>query len=174
MNDQFFDPATDPLGIALKERARKHREQWKADDARKYQDLQRDSFGTGLGLFGPSRMPGGSSWLGGPASDPAWDGFFQAMAEAGVDRVGDSSVGADKGWWSPPAEASPGFDPRFQTSASSTAADVINKEGGHIGYDIQPKRRKTQHIGGGMSPAFKGFQSDESLSSPINGLKKAY
>lgn len=40
--------------------------------------------------------------IGGPAVDPQWDGFFQALHEQGVSGVADDSVGMDKGMWSRP------------------------------------------------------------------------
>lgn len=55
---------TDPLGIALKQRAR---------------DTRADLNPTGLGSMGP-------------LMDPMWDGFMQAMSEQGVDRLGDDSM----------------------------------------------------------------------------------
>lgn len=69
-----FDPATDPLGIALQGRAR---------DARQQQELAN-----------PKMMTAG------PLPDPQWEGFFQAVHEAGDGRPTTyaGSTGEDLGY----------------------------------------------------------------------------
>lgn len=71
----MFDALTDPSGAALKNRAANRR--W--------------DYMTGEG-FGRSPI----NSLG----NPDWDAMFQAMDEAGVSNMADSSVGQKKGMWS--------------------------------------------------------------------------
>ena len=70
-----FDPSTDPLGVALQGRAMQHRAQYVQ------QEQQKD----------PYRNPG-------PLVSPAWEGFQQALAERGVDRIagGPSAPGSNQ------------------------------------------------------------------------------
>ena len=65
----MFDAMDDPLGISLRERAR---------------DRRREMENTQLAAGGRPMAPG----LSGP-----WDAWFQAMDEAGVDELADTSVG---------------------------------------------------------------------------------
>lgn len=53
----------------------------------------------------------------GPAPDPSWDGYFQAMGEQGVDNLADNSVGAKRDMWSPHQPLPSTYNPNFQTSA---------------------------------------------------------
>ena len=87
----MFNPTTDPLGIGLKARAANQR-----------RDLEVRNLGHNYG----------------PLSDPAWDGFFQAMNEAGVDNLADNSMGAARGMFSAKPPLPSTFNPAFQTSAT--------------------------------------------------------
>lgn len=96
---EFFNPmfggkfGADPLGIALQDRAQQARQ------AQRMQDFEYNTGSLGLGSAGP--LP-----------SAAWDGLFQAMAERGVRRAGQSSGTAALG---------PTYDPGFQTSAVDQA-----------------------------------------------------
>lgn len=95
-----------------------------------------------------------------------WEGLFQAMDEQGVEKVADNSVGAARGMWGGGGVSTPTFDPRFQHSAGSTAADVYRKnqtgELEHAGFNFQP-RPSTNGIGANMNPGFSGFQPDKEI-----------
>lgn len=88
----IFDSATDPLGIALKSRASQSRQNYALNE------------GWGHPMFGP--LP-----------DPQWDGFFQSLAESGVSRLGDNSVGEAKGMFPGAKPNVATYDPSYQTSA---------------------------------------------------------
>ena len=70
----MFDSHSDPLGIGLKSRAKQ---------TRRMQAV-------------PHRR--GSMTV---LPDPQWEGYFQALSEAGVDNLADSSVGVKRGMFSP-------------------------------------------------------------------------
>lgn len=89
----MFDASTDPGGISLMNRARQNRLEYE-------QQNRGRNFG--------------------PLSDPRWDGFFQAMNEAGVSRIADNSVGEARGMF-PGKEPLPStYDPTYQQSAVDT------------------------------------------------------
>lgn len=97
----FWNAQDDPQGVGLRSRAAAYKTDWgnaAKENARQHGQLV--SFGQV-----------------GPISDPKWDAFMQAMDEAGVSKVGDDSMGVEKGMW---GAASPGvstFNPAFQSSA---------------------------------------------------------
>lgn len=96
----MFDAASDPLGVGLRSRAADYKTLWQqAADQNARDHGQLVSFGHI-----------------GPLSDPRMDGFFQAMQEAGVDKVGDASTGMKKGMFGG-SEAPSTFDPASQSSA---------------------------------------------------------
>jgi hypothetical protein len=97
------NPGDDPLGIALRSRAA---------DAKQANYLQ--NFG-----HNPINIQ----------SDPAWDGFFQALKEQGVSSLADSSVGAKKGMWSPHEPLPSTYDPRFQSTAIRSKSNQIGSPG---------------------------------------------
>lgn len=84
----MWDASSDPLGIGLQSRAAQSR------------------FNYGVQNPGTSFGPGHSA---------AWDGFFQALNEAGVSHLGDSStrMGFGPQFGSLPST----YNPSFQTSA---------------------------------------------------------
>lgn len=82
----------DPLGVGLRARAR--------DNAR---------------LQNPTGLHEGFV-----LRDPQWDAFFQAMDEAGVDKVADQSVGERTGMFPMSGQSRPTFDARYQTMLPDT------------------------------------------------------
>jgi hypothetical protein len=124
----MFDVNNDPLGIALQSRAADKRFRFQQDHP-------------------------GSSF--GPLPDSRWDGFFQAMDEAGVDGVADSSVGAKKGMWSGKAPMGSTYDPRYQTSAVDTMPSNqlgtagLTAENGMAGESIPSMDSLLRATGGG-------------------------
>lgn len=101
----MFDARTDPAGASLKARAGARR------DTYRYQNLGKNM---------------------GPLSDPAWDGFMQAMGEAGVSGLADNSVGVKKGMFSPGAAYQPTYNPLM---GQSSAVDAMPSVG--IGSSTQ-------------------------------------
>lgn len=138
----MFNPADDPLGNALMQRAREHRLRW---------EQEQQAANPYFHLYKPiNTLP-----------DDRWGGMFQAMEEAGVSGVADNSVGIKRGMWSGGGATHPTFDPRYQRSAGSTAADVVDKQGEHVGFNFQP--RPSRGIGSNVNPGFSGIQSDDEI-----------
>lgn len=106
----MFNPNTDPLGNGLKSRAAEYKNAWQqAADQNARDHGQLVSFGHI-----------------GPLSNPAWDGFYQAMQEKGVDRLADSSVGMKKGMFGG-FDAPDTFNANFQQSAvASKPSNQLN------------------------------------------------
>lgn len=104
--DTMFGGASDPdrLGIGLKSRAK--RERMSADP--------REGFGRHVG----------------PLGDPQWAGFFQALQEAGVDRVADNSVGEARGMFPQSAPYEHTFDPMQGQTSAVLASGPSNQIGG--------------------------------------------
>jgi len=83
-----FDPATDPLGVALMARARQQ------DFTNTVNDIQSD--------YGPTGSPlAAAAHEFGPLPDQNWEGFWQAMQESSggrPTRIIGSAVGPDLGF----------------------------------------------------------------------------
>lgn len=131
-----FDPVTDPLGISLKERARQQRQLREGVGA--LQRGQRELQAPGMGLYGPLHSSLGTP-LSGPIPDPQWEGFFQALNEADVDRLADESVGIKRGMFQAPLQG------LQQTT--------------HQGYDWPQRRAEEgrQHIAALTQPRRPGY-----------------
>lgn len=111
----MFQPSEDPLGIGLQARA-----------AQRMKDQQ------------VGQDPSG--WMNRPIQtvlpDPQWQGWFQALQEAGATNLGDSSQMERKGLWDPSNQPyEPTFDPTHQTSAEATAAPLVK---GGYGLQMRP------------------------------------
>lgn len=114
----MWDQQSDPLAIGLQSRARQKRLDY-------YN-------GAGFGHMG-TVLP-----------DPKWDGFFQAMDEAGVSNLADSSVGIKKGMWSPGAPQGGTYDPRYQSSAvdAMSPSRQLGVPGANVPSSVQALLRK--------------------------------
>lgn len=91
----MWDQSQDPLGIALMGRAKAARDKQHLDSMSNVNSMQ----------------------VGGPAPDPKWDGFFQAMNEAGVTGLADNSVGVKKGMFGAEAPLPDTYNPRYQITS---------------------------------------------------------
>lgn len=105
-----FNPAEDPLGIAV---------QGRAQAARQSRHLNED---WGHPTFGP--LP-----------DPKWDGFFQAMKEQGVTGLADNSVGVKKGMFGAAPPSADTYNPQFQTTALTPSRQINAQPPSLLGLD---------------------------------------
>lgn len=107
----MFDAASDPLGVGLRSRAADYKTLWQQTADQNARDHGQ------LVSFGHI----------GPLSDPSTDAFFQAMQEAGVDKIGDASTGMKKGMFGG-YQAGSTYDPQSQSSAidQSPASNQLN------------------------------------------------
>lgn len=111
-------------------------------------ELDDDPLGIGLQTRAAARRKAAensqptSEWMnhqiGGPAISPAWEGWFQALQEAGVDNLGDNSVGVKRGMWSQGPEYKPLFDPNYgESSAVAQAIPTLSGAADTPGFNIQ-------------------------------------
>ena len=113
----------------------------------------------------PGRAPNGSGLTGLQSSDGrGWSSMLNEQTEGlrlAAELQGKQGPNIEYGGDldEPFARANamaPTYDPRFQTSAVSTAAPTVNKEGQHTGFDMYqrgPQRKKLGH----QNPALNGL-----------------
>lgn len=100
----MFDPANDPSGNSLRQRASMYKSQFDQagqDEARQHGQL------VGFGGLGPLQ-------------DPMWQGLFQALDEQEVDKVAGASPSPTTRYSALPEAQmgyAPTFNPQFQRSA---------------------------------------------------------
>lgn len=110
----MWDAQTDPLGIGLQSRAANRR------------------FTYGVQNPGSNFGPGHSS---------AWDGYFQALNEAGVSNLGDNSMGVHRGMFDAKPALPSTYNPAFQTSAVD-AMGPSNQIGSMAGIQRATQKRR--------------------------------
>lgn len=98
----------------------------------------------------------GSSF--GPLPDPQWAGFFQALEDQGVDRVGQMAMS--------PGTA-PTFDPSYQSSALGRNGVLRNAQGQATANVFVPN--PSTHIGNDVSALEQKYTSNPQLRQAVLG-----
>lgn len=129
---QQFDPSSDPSGIALQQRAQ----------ARRQVDMNENPYAHMMG----------------PLPDPQWDGYFQALGEAGVDKLAGGAS---------PAES------RQLTGYNTNGAVGTEEYGGRRGMEFtgspyQPPVQQSYNFPGATTPPPMA-----SPQAPMTGLQAA-